>query len=161
MKAVVRLALPGVVGATFFTLMATVVVPYLSGPSFLSRETASLCERLWHEFQRSEAITVRDQIVKRCIAERRSITLDLIREHLTLDEAIERFRQLNGLLDDGQDAILGTYRVDGVDDDAIRAHVLRWVSMVLWEDHDQRNAVLRRLNQDPVRHEDSHAPIAY
>lgn len=161
MKAILRLALPGVVGATFFTLMVTVVVPYLRGPSFLSRETASLCARLWHEFQRSEAISVRDQIVKRCITERRAITLDLIHERLSLDEAIARFRQLNGLLDDGQDAILGTYRVDDTDDSAIRAHVLRWVNMVLWEDHETRDAVLRRLSQEVVRYQGGAAPTAY
>lgn len=153
MKVVTRMALCVLAGSLVLAVLAALVVPYLGGPALFDRETVRLCRHLFSEMQRGEAISVRDRQMQRCLEGRLEVVQDLVEHDLHLTEAIYRFRQLNGLMNDGQDSVLGSYRSnrDGDDDAAIYRHIVRWVRMALRDQPDHADSLLRRLEQELTR----------
>lgn len=150
MKVIARVGVCGLSGSLVLVLLASLVVPYLGGPALFDRETVRLCRHLLQEVQRSEAITTRDERVQRCLEGRQEVIHELLARDLPVGEVIHRFRLLNGLMDDGQDGVLGSYcsHREGDDDVAICRHVVRWVRMTLREDPTRAEALVRRLEEE-------------
>jgi hypothetical protein len=116
------------------------VVPWLDG--------GAQRQRLRQEQVRSDALKKRYEAVLRCVEGKAEVTAEVVAGRLSLVEAIDRFRRLQALQDDGQDELLGTPSHLAVNDDEIAQNILRWVFSALCEEPSRRAAVMTRLEKE-------------
>jgi hypothetical protein len=130
-------------GAVLFA--GYVLVPWLGGPSLFPDDLREICENLWTEHLRHEALTVRDQSVQQILSRKREIANEVAAGRVTLVEAVVRFRELR--CDDGRDETLGAYVSVGDSDEALARSVITHVSTAMMND-PRRDEVLGRLHRE-------------
>ncbi|MFO0846274.1 MAG: hypothetical protein U0797_28515 [Gemmataceae bacterium] len=129
MRLMIRLLCCFLVGALW---TAFLVVPWL-----ITDETLELGRDWLRQRYRHEAIATRDEAVLRRLVAKREAVVALIAGQVTFADAVERFRQLQGLTCDGLDEVLGPYRGAPSGDEALSANVLGWA---IGEMKDRPNA---------------------
>jgi hypothetical protein len=147
MKPLLRVAVCGVVLGLVVALVGCVLVPWLGGPALFAVDGPALCRLLWMEHVRGDALETRDEALRHCLAGKVEVTEEVIAGRLSLAEAIDRFRRLHALLDDGQDEVLGSTSPAG-DDEEVARNVIRWVSHALNDQPSRRVEVVARLEKE-------------
>lgn len=129
-------------------LAGFLVVPWLGGPALFAVDGAAPGQGLWQEQTRAEALEKRDAAVRRRLAGKAEVTAEVVAGRLSLAEAIDRFRRLEALRDEGPDGVPGTPSRPALDDDEIAQNVLRWASWWLCEEPSRRAEVMTRLEKE-------------
>jgi hypothetical protein len=112
---------------------------------------------LVQESQREAALVRRNEVVWRCTQGKQRIAAEVIAGRLSLCEAADGFRELNTLLDDGNDDLLGTYQRPAGEEDLWR-NVIVWVRGEVRRDPARGPAVLSRLEKEFQEHF-GHSPL--
>jgi hypothetical protein len=99
----------------------------LSGPFLLSDDSLSSCREFWDELLRDEAFASRQLKLRQCLDGKFEVMNELAAGTITPAQAVDRFRQLHGLLEDGQDFVLGAYNRVEDHDEALYQNLLNWV----------------------------------
>jgi hypothetical protein len=147
MKVLLRLSVCGVVLGVAVAFVGCVLVPWLGGPTLLGMDFRELFREMGEERQRQEALRVREEAMMHCLKGKQEVTEAVIAGRLPLAEAVRRFRRLQGLMDDGQDEVLGTYSIGGVGNELMARNVLLWVRVALGK-RPEGGEVLRRLEKE-------------
>ena len=129
--------------------VALVVIFGVFGPWWFGsdRSLASVASRLYREMQRGQALSSRDEAVRRCLEAKTRVTAEVVAGRLTLLEAAAAFRQCNETVKDGNDAWAGVYRAPG-DEEAVCRNVIVWAALATRRDPQRQAAVVRRLEEE-------------
>jgi hypothetical protein len=138
-------------------LLSTSVYLLLS----LARWPAGDLEVLTLQALREEALEQRLETWRSLTAGKTRTAAELIAGRVTLRQAAERFRELNALLDDGNDEVVGPYRM-GSGEEALWQNVLVWVRAELYKRADKATEakVLARLKEE-YREQFGHDPAPW
>jgi hypothetical protein len=137
-----------VLGLTI-ALTGFVVVPWLGGPALFAVDGQAPGHEMWQEQRRGEALDKRHAAVGRCLAGKAEVTEEVVAGRLSLAEAIDRFRQLEALRDEGPDEAPGTpSRLAADGDEKIAQNVLSWASWRLYKEPSRRAEVMTRLEKE-------------
>jgi len=102
---------------------------------------------LLQESQREAALVRRTEAAWRCTQGKQRIAAEVIAGRVSLREAADRFRELNTLLDDGNDDLLGTYQRPAGEEGLCR-NVIVWVRGEVRRDPARAPQVLSRLEKE-------------
>jgi hypothetical protein len=147
MKFFVRLSSCVLVAFSLAALLAAVLLPAVGAPSLFSGEALEMGRRVFDELVRQEALAARDGAVLRVIEAKKEVVAGLIAGKLTLADAADRFAQLQGLVDDGQDDVLGPYRGVPHGDVAVCDNVLAWARGALYGNPREGEVMARLARQ--------------
>jgi hypothetical protein len=138
-----------VVGLLAVLLVGAVLVPWLGGPGLFDDDLRELGRVLWTEQVREEALVNRERALYQHLTWKEEVVNEVLAGQLTLLEAAERFRAAQGELDDGQDEIIGSFKL--VPDEEMCLNVIRWVSCRLSTDPQRQDEVVGRLQKELQR----------
>jgi hypothetical protein len=111
----------------------------------LARWSAGDLVELFSLGRLEEALDQRRAACQRLTSSKARTAAELIAGRVTLRQAAERFRELNAMVDDGNDDAVGAYRVES-GEEALWRNVLVWVQATLRQSGDPAAPeVLRRL----------------
>jgi hypothetical protein len=119
----------------------------VAAPWLFSDEAMALSREWVNEVIREEALSSRTGAVVRRLEAKQETVADLIAGRLTFGETVERFRQLQGCHDDGQDDVLGPYPAGGTDDRDLCESVLGWARAMLRRHPCDEAEVMGRLRR--------------
>src|SRR5262245_60011952 len=159
MKKLLRLGASGLAGSALLCVFGLVLLPWLGGPALFGADFEEVYRMLIAEQVRGEALETRDGAILRCLEGKQGVTAALIAGRLTLAEAAERFERLTGLLDDGQDDVLGAYQSAGTDRSELYRNVILWVKVTLHDKPRERAEVIDRLERERARLEAGQRPV--
>jgi hypothetical protein len=129
------------------TLLAACLL--LAAGACLSRWTHEDLAALAFQGQMEEALGQRLAACRAVLAAKTEVLNELIAGRLTLRQAAERFHELYALVEDGNDEVVGRYRVvQG--EEALCRNVLTWAESVLYQrgDKSTKAKVLARLKEE-------------
>jgi hypothetical protein len=138
-----RLVLCAATGVALVLIFA-VFAPWWMGSE---RSLASVGGLLYREIQRGEALSSRDEVVRRCRAAKRRITAEVLAGRMTLPEAAQAFREWNETIKDGNEPWAGVYRAPE-DEEAVCRNVIVWARQVANRDPGRQAAVVRHLEEE-------------
>jgi hypothetical protein len=131
----------------YATLLAACLL--LAAGACLSRWTSEDLAALVSQGQMKEALVQRLAACCSVQSAKAEAVNDLIAGRLTLRQATERFRELNALMDDGNDELVGPYQVVR-DEEPLCRSVLAWAEVQLYQRGDKATEakVLTRLKEE-------------
>jgi hypothetical protein len=138
-----RLVLCAATGVALVLILG-VFAPWWMGSD---RSLPSAVGLVYHELQRGEALSSRDEAVRRSREAKDRITAELLAGRMTLREAAQAFQEWNETLKDGNDSWAGVYLVPG-DEEAACRNVIVWAAKATDRDPERRDAVVRRLEEE-------------
>jgi hypothetical protein len=130
-------------GVALFLTFAVLALGWLGSDQSL----ASAGNVLYRELQRGEALSGRDELVRRTLEGKTQITAELVAGRLTLPEAAAAFREWNETLDDGKGAWVAPY-VTPADQEAVCRNVIVWAAQSTESDPERQAAVVGRLEEE-------------
>jgi hypothetical protein len=142
-RALPRLVLGAVTGLTLVAVFG-VLGPWSAGSE---RSLAGVVARLYRETVRGEALTRRDEAIRRCLEGKTQITNELLAGRLTLLQAAEAFRDCDDKVKNSNEAGVGTYRI-AEDEEAVCRNVLIWATRAAARRGPQYQVVVRRLEDE-------------
>ena len=141
--------------ARLHTTFFTACLLFAAGASLLlslARWSAGDLEVLVWQGQLDEALDQRLAACQRLMGGKARTAAELIAGRVTLRQAAERFRELNTLVDDGHDDLIGPYQVVS-GEEALWRNVLVWVQAELRQRRDPAAPeVLGRLRAEYREH---------
>jgi hypothetical protein len=151
MKKLLRVTSSGLGGAAMVGLFGLVLLPWLGGPALFGADFGDIYRLLMAEQARGGALDTRVDGALHSIDAKHEIAAELTAGRMTLAEAADRFERLAGMMDDGQDDLLGPYRTAAGDRPAIYRQVIRWVEVSLQDQPREQAEVVARLERELAR----------
>ncbi|HZY83920.1 MAG TPA: hypothetical protein VFE78_03760 [Gemmataceae bacterium] len=142
-RALPRLVSYAAAGVALF-LISGVFAPWWLGSD---RSLASAGSLLLREMQRGEALSSRDEAVRRCLTAKTRITAEVVAGRLGLTEAAAAFQEWNETVKDGNEHWVGVYRT-AEDEEAVCRNVIVWAANATERDPERRDAVVGRLEEE-------------
>lgn len=147
MKVLLRMFVCVIVGL-MTTLALAGVVQFVGGPALFDLANVQALANLWQAQHYEDAITRREDAMRRCLEGKSKVVEAIIEKDLPLREAVQQFRELQDLLDDGQDEILGVHVSRLEKEDTIDENIVLWVRSALRDHPSRADEVMKRIERE-------------